>query len=108
MPLFIKTEKFTDATNKLSLENKKIFLSNHKDWVQSMQDSGKIVASGYLVDENHCPGGGGLLILKADSFEEAKQLVKQDPMIINNLVIWSLQEWIPISDNLINTFILDY
>ena len=45
------------------------------------------------------PGGGGLLIIEADSFKVAKSIIEKDPMILNGLVKWKLQEWIPIGTN---------
>ena len=43
------------------------------------------------------PGGGGLLIFEAESYEEALAWVQNDPMIQAGLVDWKLQEWIPVS-----------
>ena len=53
------------------------------------------------MDAEQRPGGGGLFVLKADSFEAARRLVEQDPMIVEGLVDWNLQEWIPVCGELI-------
>ncbi len=96
MPWFIKTEKFTEETLRLKLKDRKRFLSDHKKWVVNLNSLGIEVSSGFLVNEDQKPGGGGLLVIKANSFEMAKELVEQDPMIKAGLVDWKLEEWIPI------------
>ncbi len=96
MPIFIKTEKFKDKTLKLSNIERKKFLSMHIEWVKDISKSGKYIHSGYLINEKKMPGGGGLLIFEAKDYLTAKKMVEKDPMIKNELVIWELQEWIPI------------
>ena len=105
MPFFIKTEKFTDNTKKLSIEEKKVFLLMHKDWVEALIESGEFILSGYLTNEKKIPGGGGVLILEANDYLEAKNVILNDPMIVNKLVTWELQEWNPIIENIKNKFI---
>ncbi len=99
MRIFIKTEQFTQETLNLLPQQRHKYISEHQLWVESLRASGKKLSSGYLVDQTKEPGGGGLLILEAISFEEARRLVEQDPMIKNELVHWQLQEWIPITGN---------
>tara|TARA_B100000214_G_scaffold109255_1_gene77104 strand:- start:728 stop:1054 length:327 start_codon:yes stop_codon:yes gene_type:complete len=96
MPIFIKTEKFKAKTLELSKKDRKFFLLMHKKWVESVLESGQIIHSGYLIDEDKIPGGGGLLIIEARNYLTAKKIIQEDPMIKNELVIWKLQEWIPI------------
>tara|TARA_B100000965_G_C19379000_1_gene663801 strand:+ start:174 stop:500 length:327 start_codon:yes stop_codon:yes gene_type:complete len=97
MPIFIKTEKFKDTTLKLSNNERKRFLLMHKEWVKNISQSGHYIHSGYLINENKIPGGGGLLIFEAQDYSTAKKIIEQDPMIKNKLVNWELQEWIPIN-----------
>ena len=96
MSWYIKTERFTAKTTQLSPEKRQIYLDQHKSWVTQLNDSGVIVCSGYLADKNHSPGGGGLLIIEAESYTIAKSIIEEDPMIVSGLVTWNLQEWIPI------------
>ena len=72
-------------------------IENHKAWVRQLQKLGLNLSSGYLVGSNRIPGGGGLLILEAESFKEAQGIIKNDPMIISGTVEWTLQEWIHVS-----------
>ena len=99
MPIFIKTEKFKDKTLELSNSERKVFLLMHKEWIKNISQSGHYVHSGYLVNEKKIPGGGGLLIIEAKDYLTAKKILEEDPMIKNELVIWELQEWIPINGN---------
>ena len=47
-----------------------------------------------LVDYLKRPGAGGLLILEINNYENALKIIKNDPMIKNNLVEWKLNEWV--------------
>ena len=94
MRMFIKTERFTREAKELSFSELQNYISQHKFWVQGLEQTGKQITSGYLINEFQLPGGGGLLLIKAQNYEEAKKLILEDPMIKNNLVTWELQEWI--------------
>ena len=96
MPIFIKTERFKEQTLELSNSERKKFLLMHKEWVKDISKAGNYIHSGYLVNEEKMPGGGGLLILEAKDFLTAKKIVENDPMIKHELVSWDLQEWISI------------
>ena len=100
MPWFIKTERFTAQTLTLLPEQRQIYIDAHREWIKALRGSGIKVSSGFLVDAQQRPGGGGLLVLQADSFEAAKRLVEQDPMIVEGLVKWDLQQWIPVCGEL--------
>ena len=102
MPWFIKTERFTPQTLKLTSQERRLFLEKHKAWVAKLNATGIKICSGYLADQNKLPGGGGLLILEAESYEDAIALIEKDPMIMNNLVSWEIQEWIPCFGELMN------
>ena len=94
MPIFVKTEKFKNNTLKLSTSDRKKILFLHKEWVRKIWDSGNYIHSGYLINKNKIPGGGGLLIFEAKDYLSAKKIIEQDPIIKNELVIWELHEWI--------------
>ena len=97
MPIFIKTEKFKKETLKLSNSERKKFLLMHKQWVEDISKSGHYIHSGYLINEEKRPGGGGLLIFEAEDYLTAKKIIRNDPMIKHELVIWDLQEWVSIN-----------
>ena len=97
MPWFVKSETFTAAAAALPSEQRRPTLEAHRDWVSGEASAGRRLRSGFLVDANRRPGGGGLLMFEAESYAEALLWVQNDPMIRAGLVEWQLQEWIPVS-----------
>ena len=97
MNWFIKKEVFLEKISFLSKEQKDLHIEAHKNWVLNIRSSGRRIKSGFLVDSDRKPGGGGLLIFEAKSYSDALQLIKEDPMIKSKLVDWELHEWITIT-----------
>jgi len=97
VPWFIKHETFTAEMVALPLDQRRPHLEAHRIWVEQESAAGRRIRSGFLVDGQQRPGGGGLLIFEAASYAEALAWVQQDPMIQAALVSWTLQEWIPVS-----------
>ena len=97
MAWFVKTETFTVVAAALAVEQRRPTLEAHRRWVVQEAALGRRVRSGYLVDGDRRPGGGGLLIFEATSYPEALAWVENDPMIRAGLVDWQVQEWIPVS-----------
>ena len=92
MPFFIKTEIikreyliYNDLKHKI--------INEHIDWITKLKKEGVNIKSGFLVDELNRPGDGGLLILEMNNYKNALKIIKNDPMIKNNLVEWKLNEW---------------
>ena len=96
MGLFVKTEQFTAQALESSKSLRRLHIEKHIDWVKCLNLSGINIFSGYLVDKDQSPGGGGLMIIEADNYDTAKKIISNDPMIQNKLVDWSLHEWIKI------------
>jgi hypothetical protein len=90
MPWFLKHETFRQPYAVM-----RPHLEAHKAWVAELRGRGVRVSSGYLVDGQGQPGGGGLLLLEASSYDEAEALVHRDPMVISGGVDWWLQQWRP-------------
>ena len=97
MAWFVKTETFTPVAAALPLAERRPTLEAHRRWVVQEAAAGRRLHSGYLVDRDRRPGGGGLLMFEASSYAEALAWVQHDPMIRAGLVDWKLQEWIPVS-----------
>ena len=97
MAWFVKHETFTAETVALPMAQRRPHLEAHRAWVDQESAAGRRIRSGFLVDEQRRPGGGGLLIFEAASYAEALEWVQQDPMIQAALVSWTLQEWVPVS-----------
>lgn len=90
MAWFIKTETF-----RLPADAVIPHLQEHRRWVESLRLEGLRISSGYLVDDQGRPGGGGLLLLEAADHDAALALVLQDPMVLADCVHWQLQGWRP-------------
>ena len=97
MAWFVKTETFTAVAAALSVEQRRPTLEAHRRWVSDEAAVGRRLCSGYLVDGDRRPGGGGLLIFEATSYADALAWVQNDPMIIAGLVDWQVQELIPVN-----------
>ena len=83
MPTFVKIEK--------GIVKKDIFdrfVGEHKDYVRALNARGHQAKTGYWAEL-----GGGMLIFTADSLEDAKDIIAQDPLIINECVTYELHEW---------------
>ena len=95
MPWYVKTEQFRAPAQEMEEH-----LAAHRRWVRRQRQQGEVMVSGYLVDGHGQPGGGGLLILKADDYGAALALVQQDPMILSGCVEWRLEGWVPVVGDL--------
>ena len=89
MPWFIKQETFRRPYAEL-----RPHLQAHRNWVEQLRARGVRISSGYLVDGEGKPGGGGLLLLEAADQASAEALIHQDPVVQSGLVDWSLHQWI--------------
>ena len=96
MPIFIKTELIkkeyliqNDFRNKI--------INEHINWIKKLIVKGIDIKSGFLVDEFKKPGAGGLLIIEMNTYKDALKIIKNDPMIKNNIVEWKLNVWIDIN-----------
>ena len=92
---FVKTEQFCKPFPEV-----KPHLEAHREWVRSLRATDNTtqqqttIVSGYRVDENDRPGGGGLMIFAAKDYTSAKECVMNDPLVANGCVDWQLNKWI--------------
>lgn len=89
MPWFIKRETITAAPERVAPQ-----LAAHRQWVAQLRQQGVRISSGYLVDGDGNPGGGGLLLLEAPDHASALALITKDPMIDGGCVSWCLHRWV--------------
>ena len=83
MPWFVKIER--------GIVEREIFdryVFSHRVYVRELIARGHQAKTGYWGDF-----GGGMLLFQAESLEEAKNIVAQDPLIQNNCVAYELHEW---------------
>ena len=95
MPIFIKTEVIKKEYL-IQKDIKEKVIKEHIKWMGNLKRKGINIKSGFLVDELKQPGDGGLLILDVKTYQDALEIIKNDPMIKNNIVEWKLNEWIDI------------
>ncbi|MCF8133544.1 MAG: YciI family protein [Synechococcus sp. Tobar2m-G35] len=95
MAWFVKTETFCRPAAELQEA-----LAAHRRWVEGLRASGVRICSGYRVDGDGRPGGGGLLLLEASDYASAEALVRQDPMLLSGGVEWQLHRWIAVCGDL--------
>ena len=100
MRWFIKRERFNAAFLALAAPERAALLKAHKAWVEELRAGGQPMASGFLVDRDQRPGGGGLLMVQAAGYSEALTLIQQDPLIAGAWVDWQLHEWIAAAGDL--------
>ena len=96
MPIFIKTE-IIKKEYLIQKDIRKKVINEHIQWIENLKRKGINIKSGFLVNELKQPGDGGLLILDIETYQDALEIIKKDPMIINNIVVWKLNEWIDIT-----------
>jgi len=89
MAWFIKSETFRGSATEAAPH-----LAAHRAWVMELRSRGIRISSGYLVDGEGRPGGGGLLLLEAIDHAAAEALIRQDPMLTSESVDWRLHQWI--------------
>lgn len=83
MPWFVKIEE--GIVDKSTFDR---YVSAHKAYVKQLIDKGHEARTGYWAQY-----GGGMLLFKAQSMDEAKAIVAQDPLIQNGCVNYKLYEW---------------
>ncbi|HIK54920.1 MAG TPA: hypothetical protein IGS37_07140 [Synechococcales cyanobacterium M55_K2018_004] len=83
MPWFVKIER--GIVDKTTFDQ---FVAAHKAFVRDLIAKGHQAKTGYWAEY-----GGGMLLFQAESLDEAKAIVAQDPLIQNGCVSYELHEW---------------
>ena len=96
MPIFIKTE-LIKKEYLVQKDIRKKIINEHLKWIKNLKRKGINIKSGFLVNRLKQPGAGGLLIIEIETYKDALEIIKNDPMIKNNIVEWQLNEWIDIN-----------
>ena len=64
----------------------------HLQYIDGLYRQEKVVYAGPFTD-----GKGGMVIYRADSYEEAKKMAEEDPVVIEKARSLELREWNPLS-----------
>jgi uncharacterized protein YciI len=83
MPWFVKIED--GKVDKATFDQ---YVSAHHAYVQELIVKGHQARSGYWAQR-----GGGMMLFKAESMDEAKAIVALDPLVQNACVNYRLYEW---------------
>lgn len=68
-------------------------LLDHLRYMIGLEESGHLFAAGPLVDETGTPTGDGLILLRADTLAEARDLVSRDPFVVAGVRSVEVQPW---------------
>lgn len=72
----------------IDAEKNKEVRPRHIEYLDDLDEKGKIFARGPFVDES-----GGLVVYIADTFEEALSLAEKDPHVVEKSRRLELKEW---------------
>ena len=81
--LYVMLLEKTKTYNRMN----KAAVIRHVDNIRKLDDDGNMALCGVL---RKCPGFAGMVILKADSYEEAEALCKREPLVIEGYVTYKL------------------
>jgi hypothetical protein len=89
MSLFTATYNYTDGSGPGRDEHRPA----HLKFLTGLFESGRLVVSGPT--DAAGPRPGALLIVRADSHEEAEEILSQDPFALNGFVERTVKPWEP-------------
>jgi uncharacterized protein YciI len=68
-------------------------LPDHLKYQVSLEERGIMFAAGPLFDRDDAPPRAGLIIIRANSFAEAEEIARADPMHARGLRTYTLDKW---------------
>jgi uncharacterized protein YciI len=83
MPWFVKIEE--GIVDKATFDR---YVPDHKAYVQELIAKGHKAKTGYWHRR-----GGGMLLFEAESMEQARSLVAEDPLVKNGCVKYDVYQW---------------
>ncbi len=82
------------------------FRPAHRTYLRDLKNQGKLVSSGFFRDAEY---DGAMLIVHADSAQEALALLDQDPFSLNGLIEdVAARQWIPTIGDHAEDFDVDF
>ena len=64
------------------------FIQGHREFLQNLREVQTLISAGGFEDQT-----GGAYVLQANSLEEARMVVKNDPMNQENESVYRVKEW---------------
>lgn len=84
-----------ESTPQKSPEDVKAVLPDHLAYIQSLETAGKLVMAGPVSDDTgEEMQGAGMLVLRAGSMDEARELAANDPMHATGARAFTLKKWL--------------
>ena len=83
---------FTDPVA-MSADDMRPYIDEHKAWLSRLERSGELFLCGPLLDDSFRFSGSGLMVLRAGSLREAKELADADPFHANGIRAYRLVAW---------------
>ncbi|NNE78763.1 MAG: hypothetical protein HKN18_00690 [Silicimonas sp.] len=84
-----------ESTPQKSPEDVKAVLPDHLSYIQSLEKSGQLLMAGPVSDASgEEMQGAGMIILRAESMDEARELAANDPMHISGARAFTLKKWL--------------
>ncbi|GAA1718285.1 YciI family protein [Streptomyces yatensis] len=84
---------FTEPGDGVTADALRTHLEEHKQWLAALERDGRLFAGGPLLDENYRGSGSGMVILRAASEREARDIVDRDPFHARGLRTYRLWPW---------------
>ena len=81
--LYVMLLEKTKTYNRMNKEA----VIRHVDNIRKLDGDGKLELCGVL---RKCPGLAGMVILKADSYEQAEELCKREPLVVEGYATYKL------------------
>jgi uncharacterized protein YciI len=88
MPWFVKIEQ--------GIVEKSLFdqyVPAHRAYVRDLIAKGHKAKTGYWARR-----GGGMLLFEAESMNEARTIISQDPLVVNGCVSYEIYQWCIVED----------
>lgn len=89
LSLFLVENRLADTQGDLGSH-----LKEHLLYMIELEKRGALVLSGPLYDESGAMTGGGISVLRAESFEAARRMAEADPFFRAGLREFSLRRWV--------------
>ncbi|WIY00996.1 YciI family protein [Amycolatopsis mongoliensis] len=83
---------FTEPVS-MSPEDMRPHLDEHKAWLTELERAGELLFAGPMLDDDYRYSGAGLLVLRADSVTEAKDIADRDPFHARGIRKYRIVPW---------------
>lgn len=84
-----------ESTPQKEPEDVKAVLPDHLGYIRSLEEQAKVVMAGPLSDDSGDEmQGAGMLVLRASSMDEARDLAANDPMHVTGARTFKLRKWL--------------